>query len=235
MACLIVQRDGMPNRVFPLRNDLIHIGRGDEADLRLSRSTVSRVHARVRHVPDGWELSDMESQNGTFVNARRTSRHVLGAGDTVQLGEYTLIYVHEEVKGASFEGRPIEDLPLYQAPLGLRATTTMMMDASLRPSLHASEVLSERARLQGDGSRWPLGIRTRCFGNGWDIPVDGVGPLRTKLAEIVWTGENHELVRVSRAARVEVNDRAARRVVLQPGDRICIASSAWTYTVGRRG
>lgn len=231
MACLIVQRDGMPNRVFPLRDDLIHIGRGDEADLRLSRSTVSRMHARVRHVADGWELSDLESQNGTFVNSRRTSRHVLDAGDVVQMGEYALVYVHEEVKGASFEGRPIEALPLYQAPLGLRATTTMMMDASLRPSLHASEVLSERARLQGDGSRWVLGVRTLCFGNGWDIPVDGVGPLRTKLAEVLWTGESHELVRVSRAARVSVNGKSARRVVLQPGDRVCIASSVWVYQV----
>ncbi len=231
MACLIVQRDGMPNRVFPLREDSVHIGRGDEADLRLSRSTVSRMHARVQHGADGWELRDLESQNGTFVNARRTSRHVLDAGDVVQLGEYTLVYVHEEVKGARFEGRAIEEIAAYQAPVGLRATTTMFLDASQRPSLHGAEVLSERARLEGDGEHCPLGVQTRCFGNGWDIPVDGVGPLRTKLAEIVWTGEAHELVRVSRAARVLVNDRAARRVVLQPGDRVCIASSVWTYAV----
>src|SRR5262249_2845237 len=49
----------------------LRIGRGDQNDLRLNDASVSRYHAFLRRVDGRYLLSDVGSQNGTFVNGRR--------------------------------------------------------------------------------------------------------------------------------------------------------------------
>ena len=49
----------------------LRIGRGEQNDLRLNDGSVSRYHAFLRRVDGRYLLSDVGSQNGTFVNGRR--------------------------------------------------------------------------------------------------------------------------------------------------------------------
>jgi hypothetical protein len=62
------------------------IGRSQERDLVLLAGSVSRDHAELRRGKLGWTLRDLESRNGTSVNARR-------ADGVMELEELTLVKV----------------------------------------------------------------------------------------------------------------------------------------------
>ena len=57
---------------------------------KLSDPSLSRHHFRitaVKHLGGLWELEDLDSKNGTFVNARRVKRHFLKSGDVIRAGD----------------------------------------------------------------------------------------------------------------------------------------------------
>ena len=62
------------------------IGRRTESDLRLVGSDVSREHAEIVDVGDGWMLRDKNSRYGTFVNGQQVTEHKLSHGDRIQFG-----------------------------------------------------------------------------------------------------------------------------------------------------
>lgn len=69
----------------------VSIGRGADNTLKLTHSSVSKVHAALVMKPDGalW-VSDIGSTNGTFLNGRRLSygeARPLAAGDVLAFGE----------------------------------------------------------------------------------------------------------------------------------------------------
>lgn len=55
--------------VMPFVDDLISVGRDTSNTLSLGDPAVSRRHCRIEKVEGGYELIDLESQNGTFLNA----------------------------------------------------------------------------------------------------------------------------------------------------------------------
>lgn len=61
------------------------IGRGVDAGLRVASSQVGRSHARVRPGPDGLQVEDLRSTNGTAVNDRRVETAVLRVGDRLTI------------------------------------------------------------------------------------------------------------------------------------------------------
>lgn len=63
------------------------IGRSDECAIRVDQSKVSRVHALLRLTPDGVEIVDLGSMNGTRVNGQRLiGPRPLSSGDVIQIG-----------------------------------------------------------------------------------------------------------------------------------------------------
>ncbi len=66
----------------------IVIGREVGCDLRLTDSTVSGRHARIRFRQEQWWLEDLNSTNGTFLNQTRlTEPMVLTGGDQIRCGQ----------------------------------------------------------------------------------------------------------------------------------------------------
>ena len=78
--------------VIPLEEEIVRIGRGIAADLRLDESSVSRRHAIVELSPAPRILDD-RSSNGTFVNGERIQQAELAAGDLITVGRVTLRYL----------------------------------------------------------------------------------------------------------------------------------------------
>jgi len=65
----------------------VRIGRGPGATLRLPDVSVSRFHAELRYVDNGWMLRDLGSMNGTCVNDLRITTMVrIRPGDRVSFG-----------------------------------------------------------------------------------------------------------------------------------------------------
>jgi pSer/pThr/pTyr-binding forkhead associated (FHA) protein len=65
------------------------IGRSRECDIVLGDSNVSRRHAEVRPLGDGWTITDLGSTNGVKVNGRAVRPHepqAIAAGDQLDVG-----------------------------------------------------------------------------------------------------------------------------------------------------
>ncbi len=79
--------------LIPVASDVIHIGRGLSADLRLDESSVSRRHAILVPRVSGARVLDDRSSNGTFVNGRRVQQADLSDGDVIVVGRVVLRYL----------------------------------------------------------------------------------------------------------------------------------------------
>lgn len=71
----------------------ISIGRGDTSHFCLKDPAVSRKHCTIQQVDGRYELADLESHNGTFVNGTPVSRKVLNHGDTIRVGGNELLFL----------------------------------------------------------------------------------------------------------------------------------------------
>ncbi len=78
-----------------MTGDLLTIGRGEAADLRLDDRGLSRVHASLRRDGDRVWVEDQGSVNGTFVNGRPVTSGgaALADGDEIRLGGDTMIRI----------------------------------------------------------------------------------------------------------------------------------------------
>jgi ABC-type multidrug transport system ATPase subunit len=75
---------------MPLPAKALRIGRIPDNDVVLPDLDVSRHHAELRKSPSGtYEIVDLGSHNGTFVNGRRVSSAVIGEDDIVSIGRST--------------------------------------------------------------------------------------------------------------------------------------------------
>jgi hypothetical protein len=73
--------------VFPLRDAVTTVGRGQGVDIRLDDPSVSRLHAElVRRGPYVYVVDMGLSRNGTRVNGRPVARRVLDEGDVLSFG-----------------------------------------------------------------------------------------------------------------------------------------------------
>jgi hypothetical protein len=98
-ALLVVSRGPNAGSRFLLDADAVTVGRHPDSDIFLDDITVSRRHAEFRRGGGGFEVVDVGSLNGTYVNRERVDRAVLGGGDEVQIGKYRLV-VHPAAKEA---------------------------------------------------------------------------------------------------------------------------------------
>lgn len=86
--------DGRIN-FFPFSKNVVLIGRGEQADLRLPESLpfASRRHAEIRYTPGKAMLTDLSTPNGTFLNNRRLEPRapvVLPNGGIIRIGDESL-------------------------------------------------------------------------------------------------------------------------------------------------
>ena len=68
----------------------IRIGRAPDNDIALAGPDVSRHHAELRRDPDGsFEIIDLNSHQGTYVNGERITRTMLTEQDIISIGHAT--------------------------------------------------------------------------------------------------------------------------------------------------
>ena len=102
---------------FEIRHKITVIGRGTDADIRLTDQAVSRRHAEIRIVNSATMLNDLQSTNGTTVNGVTVTTTALSDGDEIRIGETVLTYraPADAPDGAALPGLP--SLP-NQGPRG---------------------------------------------------------------------------------------------------------------------
>src|SRR5213594_1956985 len=88
MPELKVERGNQKNQVFLLRAPgPFLVGRDLNADFPLFDRRASRSHFRIDFRDAGYQLTDLNSKAGTFINSQRVKTAVLSSGDRVLAGK----------------------------------------------------------------------------------------------------------------------------------------------------
>jgi pSer/pThr/pTyr-binding forkhead associated (FHA) protein len=96
-----LQREEPPSPFIPLklmlqpsgpvveltRSDMI-MGRHSEVDVRLPLPDVSRRHCRFVFTDTAWQVFDLDSLNGVFVNGKRVQHAILRDHDSLTIGGF---------------------------------------------------------------------------------------------------------------------------------------------------
>ena len=90
---LVVVRGPNAGARFLLDRDRTTVGRHPDCEIFLHDVTVSRRHSEIHRDGNDFELRDLGSLNGTYVNGERTDQRVLESGDELQIGRFKLLFL----------------------------------------------------------------------------------------------------------------------------------------------
>jgi len=91
-ALLVVHRGPSQGSRFLLDQDLSIAGRHPEADIFLDDVTVSRKHAQFQRKDGNFQVRDLGSMNGIFVNGQRVDGSILEEGSEILIGKFRLTF-----------------------------------------------------------------------------------------------------------------------------------------------
>ncbi len=76
-----------------IEKDIYKIGRKTENDIVIDNMAVSGFHAQLIKSNDTVYVEDLNSTNGTFVNGKKISKHILNHGDVILIGSHTIEFM----------------------------------------------------------------------------------------------------------------------------------------------
>ena len=96
---LLAIAGSLTNTVRQLVDGQISIGRDEANQLCLIDSAVSRRHCAIQQAGDRYELVDLDSHNGTFVNGMPVRRKAVDHGDIIRIGSSEFVFLTHEGEG----------------------------------------------------------------------------------------------------------------------------------------
>lgn len=79
-------------QVVHLAGDLTTVGSVEGNTVICQDQGVSRKHLAIRRVGSGYEVADLGSTNGVYVNGHREAKKLLAPGDIVRLGQTEIVF-----------------------------------------------------------------------------------------------------------------------------------------------
>jgi hypothetical protein len=105
---------------IPLRQTPTTVGRSADNDVVLPDSNMSRAHAVLTYSEASWQVRDLGSGNGVFVNGQRVQMATVAPGDLVAFGQIPFTFAHKSsrVKAVSQVRAPPPQsaVPVQQPP-----------------------------------------------------------------------------------------------------------------------
>jgi hypothetical protein len=92
-ALVVRSGGGRAGETFHPMGDRTTIGRSPDCEVFLDDVTVSRKHAVLVRQGERFEVEDLSSLNGTFLNRKRIEKAPLEDGDELQIGKYRLTFL----------------------------------------------------------------------------------------------------------------------------------------------
>ncbi|HEV2666785.1 MAG TPA: FHA domain-containing protein, partial [Blastocatellia bacterium] len=111
--------------IFSIADADVTIGRGPSNSISIADPLLSRQHCRITREGDVFNLHDLGSFNGTFVNGVPIKKQAIAHGDLIKTGGSILLFIcQEESDSDSGAGaglvRFAEDDPALQSTIFLR-------------------------------------------------------------------------------------------------------------------
>jgi hypothetical protein len=79
-------------RSVGLDRDVTTIGSAPDNTVPLSDTGVSRRHVGIKKMDVGYELADLGSTNGVYVNGEKVARRKLEVGDVIRVGTTEMVF-----------------------------------------------------------------------------------------------------------------------------------------------
>ena len=83
------------NQTIALELDTINIGRRLANHIVLDDPRVSKDHAQIREINGKYNIFDLNSKGGTFINNAKISQGTLNTGDVISCAGYPLIFIDD--------------------------------------------------------------------------------------------------------------------------------------------
>ena len=156
MAYLTVRNKGDDGHTYfeldPQAGRIV-IGRSDEADLTIDSDRISRQHCAIWFEDGGWWVEDLESANGTRVNADKlTAKAQLSERDVVKAGNFRGTF-HDGERPKKKKRKPEGEIAIDGDALGGTAPTRergIDDPADAAPCEHCHAWISIAHRIPGD-------------------------------------------------------------------------------------
>ncbi|MFO0892974.1 MAG: FHA domain-containing protein [Isosphaeraceae bacterium] len=146
---LVRHPGGRPGEAVELDANPTGLGRDNSNPIRLHDTEVSRRHAEVRRVDQGYRVVDLGSANGTYVNGELVEQAPLQSGDRLQLGQTVMLF--SEGNSASSTGRPPRGSRCSGRPA---RTTARRSSRASRPARARASSRPPRSPPAGSANAW---------------------------------------------------------------------------------
>jgi two-component system, NtrC family, sensor kinase len=156
MASLYVIRGKNQGRHFVLRNDAMTLGRDAANPIHVQDTEVSRRHAEIRELrTNEYQLTDLGSSNGTFVNGTRVETTSIRSGDRIQVGKTLMIFTGgpEPVSPSSNHGVDIIRQVKNAELSSIRSSLTF---SATRPPADIRATSSDDTKTPPNSNQWQL-------------------------------------------------------------------------------
>ena len=126
---LILSKPDGAHQEFILNKPLVTLGRATTNDIVLAEGRVSRNHAQVNCANGEITISDLDSANGIVVNSQRIKEAKILAGESFQIGSFSLQYLptaedaQEEMTMINSESELEQTLHQMTVPISLNETS----------------------------------------------------------------------------------------------------------------
>lgn len=125
LTLILKQGEGDEALTLKLEQDLITFGRSRENTVVIVNRKASRKHAKIERVGATYQLSDLDSGNGTRLNGKKIDFETLAPGHEIAIGDATITVKSIDEEADRIEMDEEEDL-LPEKPAGNDSRPTEM-------------------------------------------------------------------------------------------------------------
>ncbi|NLL83001.1 MAG: FHA domain-containing protein [Lentisphaerae bacterium] len=147
MAHLILTGGTGQGKRYELSAEVTRLGRRPDNDVSLASGSVSSTHAEIVKTTEGFELRDLGSTNGTFLNGERVDTVRIFRNDIIRLGDVSLMLDGDDVPQATSNDDEAEMLPLSRTTVAIKPLDARDAQAATPAEFKSGNKLSKL---------WPL-------------------------------------------------------------------------------
>jgi pSer/pThr/pTyr-binding forkhead associated (FHA) protein len=128
LANLVVRSGTLKGQRLPIRVPIVNLGRADYNDIVLPDDSVSTSHAKLQRREGVWVLVDLESTNGSFVDAERVQGETpLAPGALLRLGDVQLLFEPTDDTVDAAKGSSTKMMSAIRIPPGSAAVLALFL------------------------------------------------------------------------------------------------------------
>ena len=90
MLTILLKFNDQVLKTIETDKEVVSIGRNASNDIHIDNLSVSKNHAKISRNKDAYQVEDLKSTNGTYLNEKMVSKAELKHNDVITVGKHTL-------------------------------------------------------------------------------------------------------------------------------------------------